>query len=274
MTEQFDAEQHTIAWEPGEYTIERSRLRGLMARMRVTRLQELYAEVARDPEGYWRHVLADLDLEWHQPFERVWDLANGKAWPRWFPGAGFNYVTSALERHARGAARDRTAVIWEGDDESTRTLTFGELEALTNRMANALQGLGVGRGDRVGIFLPMLPETVAVTLACGKLGAIYVPLFSGYGEEAIVSRLDDCDAKVLVTADAFPRRGKPVEMKALADRAMSRLPGIEHCLVIRRTGGDCDWSPGRDVWWHEIEADSSDSFDAVPTAADDSYMIL
>ena len=272
-----DALQHLndqIAWEPSEYTIERSRLRRLMARMGVPRLPDLYAAVAADPEGYWRAVLDDLDLEWHRPFDRVWDLSRGKAWPQWFPGAGFNYVTSALERHARGTRRDDVAVIWEGDDESVRTLSFGELDALTNRMANALASLGVGKGDRVGIFLPMLPETVAATLACGKLGALYVPLFSGYGEEAIVSRLADCEATVLITADGFERRGKRVPMKDVADRALERLPDIRHCLVIRRLDGACAWTGARDRWWHDLEAEASSDFDAVATAADDPYMIL
>jgi acetyl-CoA synthetase len=274
MTDVLERDDDQIAWEPGEYTIERSRLRGLMARMRVPRLAALHEAVARDPEHYWEQVMADLDLEWHRPFERVWDLAQGKPWPRWFPGGGFNYVSSALERHALGPARDRAAVTWEGDDESVRILTYGDLEAMTNRFANALRSLGVANGDRVGIFLPMLPETVAVTLACGKLGAIYVPLFSGYGEEAIVSRLADCDATVLVTADGFERRGKRVPMKNVADRALARLPGVTKCLVIRRLDGGCDWNPDRDTWWHDLEPDASPDFDAVPTAADDPYMIL
>lgn len=274
MTDTIETESDLIAWEPDERTIERSRLRGLLARMRVPRLAELYPVVAGDPEGYWRHVLADLDLVWHRSFDRVWDLSRGKAWPRWFPGAGFNYVTSALERHARGTAADRLAVIWEGDDESIRRLTFAELDALTNRFANVLQSLGVEKGDRVGIFLPMLPETVAVTLACGKLGAIYVPLFSGYGEDAIVSRLADCDATVLITADGFERRAKRVPMKAVADQALQRLPGVKTCLVIQRLDGACDWVADRDIWWHDLEPGASPDFGAVPTAADDPYMIL
>jgi acetyl-CoA synthetase len=271
-----DTEQRddAIAWEPSERTIERSRLRGLMAKMGVPRLDALHDAVAANPEGYWRAVLADLDLAWHRPFDQVWDLERGKAWPRWFPGGGFNYVTSALERHARGSLRDKPAVIWEGDDESVRTLTFGELEVLTNRMANALAGLGVGKGDRVGIFLPMLPETVAATLACGKLGALYVPLFSGYGEEAIVSRLADCDASVVITADGFERRGRRVPMKQVADRALARLPGVRACLVIRRLDGDCPWTERRDHWWHDLEEDAASDLDAMPTAADDPYMIL
>ncbi len=266
-------ETDVIAWEPGEGTIERSNLRRLMARMRVPNLTALYDVVAADPEGYWKSVLADLDLDWHQPFDRVWDLSQGKAWPRWFPGAGFNYVTNALDRHA-ASDPDRTAVIWEGDDESVRTLTFGELDALTNQCANALRDLGVQKGDRVGIFMPMIPEIVAATLACGKLGAIYVPLFSGYGEEAIVARLSDCDASVLVTADAFPRRGKPVRMKDVADQALKRLPHVSAVLVVNRLGEEIGWQEGRDHWWHEAVDVASPEFATEATAADDPCMIL
>ncbi|CAN5806695.1 AMP-binding protein [soil metagenome] len=274
MTDSNDSRADTIAWEPDERTIERSRLRRLMARMHVPRLDALYEAVASDPEQYWRHAIADLDLEWHRPYERIWNLSRGKAWPAWFPGGGFNYVTSALERHLRGHQRDMPSVIWEGDDESVRTLTFAELDALTNRMANALRALGVNKGDRVGIFLPMLPETVAATLACGKLGAIYVPLFSGYGEDAIVSRLADCDATVLITANGFERRGKQVLMKDAADKALARLPGVSKCLVIKRLVVECGWNPDRDVWWHELEAEASSDFAAIPTTADDPFMIL
>jgi acetyl-CoA synthetase len=273
MTTTIEDDAGVIAWEPGEATIERSNLRRLMAKMRVPRLSALYDVVADDPESYWKHVLSDLNLEWHTPFDAVWDLERGKAWPRWFPGAGFNYVTSALERHARTDG-DRTAVIWEGDDESERTLTFAELEQMTNQTANALQALGVGKEDRVGIFMPMIPEIVAATLACGKLGAVYVPLFSGYGEEAIVSRLEDCEATVLVTADGFPRRGKPVRMKDVADKALERLPNVRHTLVVQRLGGEVSWQEGRDVWWHDVVPQASTTFETVQTAADDPCMIL
>jgi len=274
MTESIDTGADAIAWEPDEQTIERSRLRRLMARMRAPRLDALYAMVANNPEKYWEQAVADLDLEWHRPYERIWDLAGGKAWPAWFPGAGFNYVTSALERHVRGQQRDKPALIWEGDDESVRILTFAELDALTNRMANALRTLGISKGDRVGIFLPMLPETVAATLACGKLGAIYVPLFSGYGEDAIVSRLVDCDATLLITANGFERRGHRVPLKDTADKALAKLPGVSKCIVIKRVEVDCAWNPDRDVWWHDLDANASPDFATIPTAADDPYMIL
>ncbi|MDQ3539665.1 MAG: AMP-binding protein [Chloroflexota bacterium] len=263
-----------IAWTPDERTLERSRLRRLIERTGAGSYAGLLERAARNPEWYWLRVLDDLDLEWHRPYDRVWDLSRGKAWPDWFPGAGFNYVSSALDRHAVGPGADRTAIIWEGDDESARELTFAELSSMTNEVANALGKLGIRRGDRVGILLPMLPETVAVTLACGKIGAVFVPLFSGYGEEAIVTRLKDCDARLLVTADGFFRRGKEVPLKDVADRAMARLPRMEKCLVIERTATPCGWHAERDRWWHDIVPDYGPVVETVATAADDPYMIL
>ncbi|MBA2247817.1 MAG: AMP-binding protein [Chloroflexia bacterium] len=262
------------AWRPDQGTLDRSRLRRLIEATGSGTYEALIARVAADPAWYWREAIRDLDLAWHRPPTDVWDLSAGKPFPRWFPGAGFNYVESALDRYADGPLWNRTALIWEGDDEETRTLTFAGLNALTNRVANALRSLGVAKGDRVGIFLPMLPETVAATLACGKIGAIFVPLFSGYGAGAIHSRLDDCDAKVLITADGFSRRGKPVALKPVADEALARLERVEHCLVVRRSGGDHAWVEGRDVWWHDAVDAASPVGPTEPTAAADPYMIL
>jgi acetyl-CoA synthetase len=276
MTDVISSPDETdqIAWRPNERSLERSRLRRLIERTGAGSYPGLLERVARDPEWYWSQVLDDLNLEWHHPFGRIWDLSRGKAFPKWFPGAGFNYVSSALDRHAAGVAADRTAVIWEGDDESVRSLTFAELAAMTNAVANALRRLGIGRGDRVGIFLPMLPETVAVTLACGKIGAVFVPLFSGYGEEAIATRLADCDARLLITADGFFRRGKQVLLKDVADRAMARLPKIEQCLVIDRVSRPCGWDDDRDRWWHDVVLNDGAAAETAPTAADDHCMIL
>jgi acetyl-CoA synthetase len=195
-------------------------------------------------------------------------------WPRWFPGASFNYVSSALDRHADGAAADRTAVIWEGDSGEVRTLTFAELGTLTDRLAHALRNLGVKKGDRVGIFMPMEPETVAATLACGKLGAIYIPLFSGYGEDAVASRLNDSEARFLITADGFNRRGKLVPMKQTADHALAQVPSVQCCLVLKRAGNEVDWTEGRDIWWHDAMDGPSAERLTEPVAADHPYMII
>lgn len=263
-----------VAWYPSARDIEQSGLQRLLDRTGVHDYPALLRQIASDPEGYWNVALADLDLEWSTPFSDIWDLAEGKMWPKWFPGARFNYVTNALDRHADGARKDHSALVWEDDAGHSRTLTYGELGALTNQTASALRSLGVGKGDRVGIFLPMCPETVATTLACGKLGAIYVPLFSGYGVEAIVTRLESCQAKVLVTIDAFERRGKPVQTKQIADLAMTNLPAIEHCVVVQRAAAPVEMTEPRDVWWHDLLASAPTTRICEDTAADDPCMIL
>ncbi len=262
------------AWYPSDAYLADNRLLNLISRTGSEDYRDLLARAAQDPTWYWEQALADLDLDWQKPWSSVMDLSRGKAWPTWFPDAEFNYVASALDRHADGPLADQPALIWEGDDESTRTLTFRELGVMTDRIAHVLLDLGVGHGDTVGIFMPMIPEVAATTLACGKLGAIYVPLFSGFGEESIVSRLGDCNTKVLITADGFFRRGKLVPMKAVADRALERLPSIEHCVVVERTGEAVHMTPGRDIWWHEAMANASSERVTESTAADDPYMIL
>ncbi|HEY7035035.1 MAG TPA: acetate--CoA ligase [Thermomicrobiales bacterium] len=268
------ADDGSLAWHPSPAYVERSRLRRFIETLGLTGYEEFLKWAVADIGRYWDAVVHDLGLEWHAQYEQPLDLSHGAPWAEWFVGGGFNYVANALDRHADGPRRNQLALIWEGDDGEVRKLTYRELAGETNRLANALRDLGVTKGDRVGIFLPMLPETVAATLACGKLGAIYTPMFSGYGEEAVASRLRDCDASVLITADAFPRRGMPVPLKAIADAAMNAAPGVRTCLVLRRTGAAVAWTEGRDVWWHEAVADQSRVCPTEATAANDPYMII
>jgi acetyl-CoA synthetase len=289
-----------VAWRPNKEYIRRSRMRRFMARHSIASYDELLARAVANPAWYWGAVAADLELIWSRPYEQVLDLSRGKPWPEWFINGGFNYVTSALDRHAEGADANRTAVIWEGEGSlpptggdsplqrrgawrggeweggngAVRRLTFRELLAETNRLANALQALGVRRGDRVGVFMPMLPETVSAVLALGKLGAVFLPMFSGFGPEALASRLRDGDATFLITADGALRRGKTVPMKRVADEAMAQAPTVRGCLVLRRTGEDVPWTPGRDVWWHDVVPGASPEFAAVDTDANEPHMII
>lgn len=271
-----DLEQDTdeaIAWEPGDAYLARSRTRRFMARHGIANYDALLARANADPAWYWGAVADDLDLVWSRPYDQVLDLSQGAPWAEWFTGGSFNYVVSALDRHA-AQSPDRTAIIWEGDDGAVRRLTFGELLAGTNQLANALRALGVERGDRVGVFLPMLPETVMAVLALGKLGAVFLPMFSGFGADALGSRLRDGEATMLITSDEALRRGKAVPMKQVADEAMALAPSVGACLVVQRTGGDVPWTPGRDVWWHEAVPGQPTAFENVETAANEPYMII
>ena len=263
-----------VVWSPGPEVIARSRLRRLYAAHGYPDYDAWYAHSVADPAAYWGEVVADLGLTWRVPYERVLDLSQGAPWAEWFTGGHFNYVENALDRHVAAGAGDRTAIIWEGDDGAVVTLTYAELLAATNRLAHALRQLGVGKGDRVGIFLPMLPETAIATLACGKLGAIYLPMFSGFGPEAIASRLRDGEATVLITSDGAHRRGATVPMKEVADAALAAAPTVTRCLVLRHTGQDVPWQAARDIWWHDATANAPDVFETVDTAANDPYMII
>jgi acetyl-CoA synthetase len=263
-----------IAWRPNETYRERSRMVRFMARHGIAAYDELLARAVADPAWYWGAVADDLALIWSRPYSRVLDLSRGKPWAEWFVDGGFNYVTSALDRHAAGPDAERTALIWEGDDGAVRRLTFRELLAETNRLANALRAHGVRRGDQVGIFMPMLPETVSAVLALGKLGAVFLPMFSGFGPEALASRLRDGEASFLITTDSALRRGKAAPMKRVADEAMAQAPTVRGCLVLRRTGEDVPWSPDRDVWWHDVVPTASDQFTTVDTDANEPYMII
>ncbi|MDQ2745525.1 MAG: acetate--CoA ligase [Chloroflexota bacterium] len=237
--------------------------------------QEFYKRSIDDPEWFWEAVVRDeLDLEWFRPYDRVLELPDGPAWPRWFAGGEFNYVANAVDRHARGERANQIAITWEGEEGAVRNLTYRELESAVNRLAGGLRELGIAKGDRVGIFMPLAPETAIATLACSKLGAIYIPTFSGYGPEAVAVRLRDAEAKLLITADGFYRRGRRISMKDTADAAADLAPSVEKVLVFERVGGDLPWNEERDVRWGELVERQSDTLPTQHTAADDPFMII
>jgi acetyl-CoA synthetase len=275
--ENWQSLNEPIAWRPSEEYLQRSRLRRFMERYGIASYPDLLARANADPAWFWDAVSDDLGLVWQRPYTQVMDTSRGVPWTTWYSGGQFNYVATALDKHASGPRNPhgaKMALIWEGEDGEVRRYTYDGLLALTNQTANALAELGVGKGDRVGVYLPMIPEVVAATLACGKLGAIYTPIFSGYGADAVASRLVDSGAKVLVTADGFYRRGKVVPMKETADVAASQAAELRQTLVVRRIGQPVPWSEGRDHWWHEIVPGQLADFATALTEAEDPYMLI
>ncbi|MEX2459614.1 MAG: AMP-binding protein [Actinomycetota bacterium] len=244
-----------IVWRPSADVIERANLTRLMRAHGIDSYDEMVRRSIDDIEWYWDAVVTDLGIEFYEPYERVLDASKGIAWSTWFTRGSINLAHNCVDKWA-AATPDKPAVIWEGEEGATRTVSYRDLREVADRLAHGLESLGVGEGDAVGIFMPMTPEIVAATLACAKIGAIYLPIFSGYGAEAVATRLADAGAKVLLTADGFTRRGSVVPMKEVADEAADRCPTVEKVVVFSRLGReDVPMAAGvRDVRWENLVA--------------------
>ena len=250
-----------VLWSPSEDYVEAANVTRLMRAHGIATYDELARRSVEDVAWFWDAVVSDLGIEFDEPYERVLDVSDGPAWARWFVGGRLNLARTCVDRWAERTP-GAVAVRFEGEEGATRSVTYAELRSMANRLANGLRALGIGRGDPVGIFLPMVPEIVAATLACAKLGAIYLPIFSGYAPEAIAARLADADAKALITADGFLRRGKVVPMKETADAAVALSPTVERVLVVSRLGRtDLPWDERRDVALEDLLAGQPETFE-------------
>ncbi|MGH9256354.1 MAG: AMP-binding protein [Vicinamibacterales bacterium] len=263
-----------IAWRPTREYRERSRLMSFMARHGLATYDHLLRRSIEDLDWFWKAVFDDLGIEFYEPYQQLLDTSRGVAWARWCVGARLNIVHNCLDKLMGTAMERKAALRWEGEEGVTRVLTYGELYAEVNRCANALRELGVRKGDRVALFMPMCPELIVAFFATIKLGAIILPLFSGYGADAVAARLHDADATVLVTADGFWRRGQMVPMKATADRAADAASSLQSVVVVPRVGADVPWTTGRDHRWADLVARQSDRCDTVRTDAEDPLMII
>jgi acetyl-CoA synthetase len=236
----------------------------------------LYQAAARDREGFWAEQARAL--EWIAPWQRVldWQLPHAK----WFVGGKLNASANCLDRHLGGPTRNKAALIWEGEPGDRRVLTYWDLAREVRRAANALKHLGVAKGDRVAIYLPMVPEAVVAMLACARIGAVHSVIFGGFSAESVRDRVNDAQAKVLITADGGYRRGQVLPLKRMADDAMAETPSIKHCIVVRRRpGGEGDeafamMTEGRDHWWHRLLDDASAECEPEPMDAEDMLFTL
>ncbi|MER3461386.1 MAG: AMP-dependent synthetase [candidate division GAL15 bacterium] len=264
----------SVVWRPSPELVQHSRLWRFMRRHGLASYEELYRRSVEDLDWFWRAALDEMDVRWYRPYERVYDDRRGVEWTEWFCGGQLNLVHNAVEKYRDSPVGSRLAIRWEGEDGAQRQLTYGDLDVEVSRAAGALRHLGVGRGDRVALYLPMVPEVAVALLACAKVGAIVTPIFSGFAPEAVAARVRDCEAKVVVTADGFYRRGQVVPMWRHADEAARQCPSVEHLLVVRRLQGTEGWRPGRDVWWHEAVADQPPQAPTEPMDPMDPFMII
>jgi acetyl-CoA synthetase len=234
----------------------------------------MYQQSVDDPEAFWGE--AGKRLDWTKPYATVKDVsfASRDLHIRWYGDGTLNACHNCVDRHLRTRA-DQVAILWEGDDPAEqRSITYRELHEQVSRLASALKSLGVRRGDRVTIYLPMIPEAAFAMLACARIGAIHSVVFGGFSPDALASRIEDCKSDTLITADEGMRGGRTVPLKANADAAMRAAAGVARCIVVRRTGNDVPWSAGRDVWYHEVVASASPECTPEEMSAEDPLFIL
>ncbi|HEY6957237.1 MAG TPA: AMP-binding protein, partial [Candidatus Limnocylindria bacterium] len=212
--------------------------------------QGIYDRARKDLEGFWAEQARTL--AWRKPFTKVleWDAPYAK----WFLGGELNISENCLDRHVKAGKGTKVAYYWEGEPGDARALTYQDLLDETQRAANALKSLGVKKGDRVAIYMPMIPELPVAMLACARIGAPFTVVFGGFSAEALSGRINDSEAKVLITADGGYRKGNIVPLKKNADDAIAQTKTIEKVLVVQRTKHEVPWTAGRDVWWHELVA--------------------
>lgn len=270
------------AWLPTPLHLERSRLAALAARSSgldgQSALDALRSRAAANPSWFWAEMAAELGLQWDSVPQSSIDSMVGIPFANLYPGGRLNLAAIAIDRWVDAGKGEVCALEWEGDEGSTTRLSYAELGREVARAHAAMVNVGVGRGDRVAIFMPLVPECAIAMLACARLGAIFTPIFSGFAAPSVASRLVDSGARLLITVDAASRRGRPVPLKKIADEAAALATTIERILVVRRLGeraGDVPWTPGRDIWWHDALNDTNGVM--VPravTGADEPYMLI
>jgi len=212
--------------------------------------EEIYRRSVEDPEGFWGEM-AEKHLSWYKKWDKVLEYDFEKPYIKWFIGGKLNASYNCLDRHLEGTTRNKAALIWEADDGSYKTYTYQQLHYEVNRFANVLKKHGIKKGDRVTLYLPMIPELAISMLACARIGAIHSIVFGGFSSQSLRDRINDCESNMLITADGGIRGGRKVPLKVNADEALLGCPTVKEVIVVKRSAGDVDIEEGRDTWWHE-----------------------
>ncbi len=245
------------------------------AHINAEQYEQMYRQSVEDPDAFWAGQ-AEQFVTWYKRWDKVadWSFDPDNLYIKWFEGGQLNVSYNCLDRHLETRG-DQTAIIWEGDDPSEdKKITYRELHAEVCKLANVLKSRGVKKGDRVCIYMPMIPEAAAAMLACARIGAIHSVVFGGFSPDALRDRILDADCHVLITADEGLRGGKRVHLKAHADEALAQTPNVHTCLVVKRTGGDIAWTEGRDLWYHEAMAEAPAECEPEVMDAEDPLFIL
>ncbi len=233
----------------------------------------MYQRSIDEPESFWAEQ-AKAFLTWEKPWDTVCSSDLEKGETQWFAGGELNITVNCIDRHLRDRAA-QTAIIWEGDDPTEdKHITYAELHAAVGKMANVLKAHGVNKGDRVCIYMPMIPEAAYAMLACARIGAVHSVVFGGFSPDALKDRILDCDCRLVITADEGVRGGKTVPLKTNADKAIDQCPNVHTCIVVKRTGGEINWEDRRDIWYHQAIEQQSAECEPTPMAAEDPLFIL
>jgi acetyl-CoA synthetase len=232
----------------------------------------LYEEASKDRIAFWERQAREL-VSWDTEWDQALDWSNAP-FAKWFVGGKLNIAYNCVDRHIESGHGDQVAIHWEGEPGDSRTLTYADLHREVCKTANALTALGIEKGDRVAIYMPMIPETAIAMLACARLGAPHSVVFGGFSADALKGRIQDADARVVVTADGGYRRGSASSLKPAVDTALEECPDVRHVLVVRRTGQDIGWTEGRDVWWHDLVEKQSPDHTPEPHDAEHPLYIL
>ncbi len=263
-----------IAWEPNPEWIAESNLQAFMDAHGIDSLEALLDRAAADVGWFWDAALEDLGIEFYEDYDEIVDLSRGIQFPKWCVGGKMNIVHNCLDKWQDTERSTQDALRWEAEDGSTRSLSFRELHAEVCRCANALRSIGIGKGDAVGLYMPMTPEICIAFLAIAKVGGVILPLFSGYGPGAVATRLKGGRAKAVFTADGFARRGKAIRMKDTIDEALTECPTVEHVIVHNYQDIEVPMQKGRDHWWHDLVPAQETEATTERTSAEDTVMII
>lgn len=258
-----------ILW-PDPQIVKDSNIQVWMNRHQIQSYDQLLEKAVVDPEWFWDEMARELN--WQKPYHQVlkWEAPHSQ----WFQDGNFNIVDNAVDRHAQGPHMDKLAFIWQGEDGEVRKMSYHQLYQEVNRFANALQSLGVGKGDTVTIYLPMILELPVAMLACAKIGAVHSVVFSGFWAKRFRERVDEAQSKVAITSDGFSRRGKVLALKANVDRVLLDAPTVEKVIVVRHAKIPVDMTAGRDLWWHELVEGMSEECPTAVLEAEDPLFIL
>ncbi|MEZ5481657.1 MAG: AMP-binding protein [Porticoccaceae bacterium] len=226
------------------------------------------------PEWFWQQIVSFFDLRFEQPYTNILDTSEGVPWAKWCVGGTANVVINCLDKYRNTPTWTKPALVWEGEDGRKLEWTYSQLNAEVSRLAEGLRSLGLGVGDVVSLYMPMIPQAAVALLAAAKIGAIIQPLFSGFGADSIVARLSDSGAKAMIIADGTVRRGKTVNMKAVVDEALQSLPNVQSVVVVNNCDVDVNWHNARDNWWSALCAGRDENAATTVVNADDPCMLI